>query len=104
MKKIAILGSTGSIGTQSIDVALKHGYKVTALTAHSNWEILEKQARLLNPEKVAVYNEADALKLKTALADTDIKVLAGVDGICECAADTSADTCGMSGEYGCYLR
>lgn len=92
MKKIAILGSTGSIGTQSIDVALKHGYKVTALTAHSNWEILEKQSRLLNPEKVAVYNEADALKLRTALADTDIKVLSGVDGICECAAETSADT------------
>lgn len=92
MKKIAILGSTGSIGTQSIDVALKHGYKVTALTAHSNWEILEKQARLLNPEKIALYNEEEAKKLKTALADTDITVLAGVDGICECAAETSADT------------
>ncbi|MBR5497808.1 MAG: 1-deoxy-D-xylulose-5-phosphate reductoisomerase [Clostridia bacterium] len=92
MKKIAILGSTGSIGTQSIDVALKHGYKVTALTAHSNAGILEEQARLLRPEKVALYNEAEALKLKTSLADTDIKVLSGVEGICECAADTSADT------------
>ena len=92
MKKIAILGSTGSIGTQSIDVALKHGYKVTALTAHSNAGILEEQARLLRPEKVALYNEAEALKLKASLADTDIKVLSGVEGICECAADTSADT------------
>lgn len=92
MKKIAILGSTGSIGTQSIDVALKHGYKVTALTAHSNAKLLEEQARLLCPEKVALYNEKDAEQLKASLADTNIKVLAGVDGICECAAETSADT------------
>ena len=92
MKKIAILGSTGSIGTQSIDVALKHGYKVTALTAHSNADILEAQARLLGPEKVALYDESQAAKLKASLADTDIKVLAGVEGICECAADTDADT------------
>ena len=92
MKKIAILGSTGSIGTQSIDVAQKHGYKVTALTAHSNAKLLEEQARLLNPEKVALYNENEAMNLKTALKDTNIKVLAGVDGICECAAETDADT------------
>ncbi len=92
MKKIAILGSTGSIGTQSIDVAIKHGYKVTALTAHSNSDILEKQARLLNPEKVALYNEKEAENLRTKLADTEIKVLSGVEGICECAAETQADT------------
>ena len=92
MKKIAILGSTGSIGTQSIDVALKHGYKVTALTAHSNAKILEEQARLLRPEKVALYDEARAAELKTSLADTDIQVLSGMDGIIECAAETEADT------------
>lgn len=92
MKKIAILGSTGSIGTQSVDVALKHGYKVTALTAHSNYKLLEEQARLLRPEKVALHDEKGASELKTALADTDIKVLAGMDGIIECAAETSADT------------
>lgn len=92
MKKIAILGSTGSIGTQSIDVAQKHGYKVTALTAHSNAKLLEEQARLLNPEKVALYNENEAINLKTALKDTNIKVLAGIEGICECAAETDADT------------
>lgn len=91
MKKIAILGSTGSIGTQSIDVAQKHGYKVTALTAFSNAKLLEEQARLLKPEKVAIHNESEAVKLKNALADTDIKVLSGIDGICECAAETSAD-------------
>ncbi len=92
MKKIAILGSTGSIGTQSIDVALKHGYKVTALTAHSNSKLLERQARLLKPEKVALCNESEALKLKESLKDMDIKVLSGMDGICECASETQADT------------
>ena len=92
MKKIAILGSTGSIGTQSIDVTLKHGYRVTALTAHSNAKLLEEQARLLNPEKVALYDKKGAADLKTALADTDIKVLSGTEGIIECAAETDADT------------
>lgn len=92
MKKIAILGSTGSIGTQSIDVALKHNYEVTALTAHSNYKLLEQQARQLKPEKVALYDEKGAAELKTAIADTDIQVLSGMDGIIECAADTQADT------------
>ena len=92
MKKIAILGSTGSIGTQSIDVALKHGYKVTALTAHSNAKLLEEQARLMKPDKVALFEEKDAAELKTALSDTDIKVLSGPEGIIECAAETDADT------------
>lgn len=92
MKKIAILGSTGSIGTQSIDVAQKHGYKVTTLTAHSNAKLLEEQARLLNPEMVALYDEEGAKALKHSLKDTDIKVLSGIDGICECAAETDAHT------------
>ena len=91
MKKIAILGSTGSIGTQSIDVAVKHNYKVTALTAHSNAKLLENQARLLKPEKVALLNEQKAVELKTALADTDIKVLSGIEGIIDCAENTDAD-------------
>ncbi len=92
MKTISILGSTGSIGTQSIDVAMKHGYKVAALTAHSNSKLLEEQARLLKPEKTALYNEDAATDLKQRLADTDIKVLSGMEGICECAGDSSADT------------
>ncbi len=92
MKKIAILGSTGSIGTQSVDVALKHGYKVTALTAHSNARLLEEQARLLKPSYVALFDEKAALSLKNSLADTDIKVLSGIDGICECVKETDADT------------
>lgn len=92
MKNIAILGSTGSIGTQSVDVALKRGYKVTALTAYSNAKLLEEQARLLKPYKVALFDEKQASCLKTALKDTDIKVLSGEDGICECAAEEHAET------------
>lgn len=92
MKKIAILGSTGSIGTQSIDVALKQGYKVTALTAYSNAKLLEEQARLLKPHMVALFDNNAASALKQSLSDTDIKVLSGIEGICECAAETDADT------------
>ena len=92
MRKIAILGSTGSIGTQSIDVALKRSYQVTALTAHSNSKLLEEQARLLKPQKVALYDDKEAENLKISLKDTDIKVLSGTEGICECAAETDADT------------
>ena len=92
MKKIAILGSTGSIGTQSIDVAQKHNYKVTALTAHSNAKLLEEQARLLKPQKIALYDKKGAAELKIALADTDVEVLSGEEGIIECAAETDADT------------
>ncbi|MCD7775427.1 MAG: 1-deoxy-D-xylulose-5-phosphate reductoisomerase [Clostridiales bacterium] len=92
MKTIAILGSTGSIGTQSIDVAQKRGYKVAALTAHSNAELLERQARLLKPEKVALYDENAAKDLKIKLRDTNVEVLSGMQGICECAAVSSADT------------
>lgn len=92
MKKIAILGSTGSIGTQSIDVAVKHGYEVAALTAHSNYKLLEQQARQMKPRKVALYDKKGAAALKISLADTDIQVLSGMDGIIECAAETDADT------------
>ncbi len=89
--KIAILGSTGSIGKQSIDVALKRGYEVTALTANSNDVLLEKQARLLKPKSVALKDENKASLLKIALKDTDIKVLGGVEGVCRCAQETGAD-------------
>lgn len=91
-KSISILGSTGSIGTQSIDVALARGWRVAALAADSNVGIIEKQARLLHPEKVALRNEKAAAELKIKLSDTDIKVLSGTEGVCECAGDTSADT------------
>ena len=85
MKKLIILGSTGSIGTQSLEVAERSGYKVTALAAGSNIELLEKQARKFKPSSVAVFNENAAKELTIKLADTDIKVLCGVEGVCEIA-------------------
>lgn len=88
-KIITVLGSTGSIGEQALDVARMHGYRINALTASKNTDIIEKQAREFRPAKVAMADEAAAAELKIRLADTDIRVLSGVDGVCECAADNS---------------
>lgn len=87
MKKIIILGSTGSIGTQALEVARRDGYKVTALAAGSNVELLEAQAREFSPKTVAVFSEKAAQDLKLRLADTDIKVLSGVQGVCAAAEE-----------------
>lgn len=86
MKKLTILGSTGSIGTQALEVARKEGYKIIALAAGSNVELLETQVREFKPKFVAVGNEAAAKVLKIKLSDTDTKVMSGVDGICEIAS------------------
>lgn len=85
MKKLVILGSTGSIGKQAVEVVLREGYRVIGLTADKNVDIIEAQARQLNPEVVALSNEQAAAMLKTRLADTDIKVLSGSKGVCEVA-------------------
>lgn len=86
MKKVAILGSTGSIGTQSVEVCEKHGLEITALAAHSSIELLEKQARKFKPKYVGIYREDKYKELKERLADTEIKVLCGMEGLCEIAA------------------
>lgn len=91
-ENLSILGSTGSIGKQSLDVCRKCGYGVKALTAFSSVDEIEKQAREFKPEKVALVDEKAAADLKIKLADTDIKVLGGMDGVCECAEIQSADT------------
>ncbi len=85
MKTVTVLGSTGSIGTQALEVCDKHGYKVVALAAASNAELLEKQARKFCVKNVALFNESAAKDLKVKLADTDIKVLSGIEGVCEAA-------------------
>ncbi len=92
MKKIAILGSTGSIGKQSLDVVRMRGFSVTALTANSNVDVIEEQAREFKPRFVALHDENAAKDLKIKLADTDIRVLSGLDGICECASLEETDT------------
>lgn len=91
-KSLAILGSTGSIGVQSLDVCRKCGYSVKALTAFSSTDTIEAQAREFRPEVVALVDEKAAADLKIKLADTDIKVLSGVEGVCECASLESTDT------------
>lgn len=90
-KKIALLGSTGSIGVQSLDVCKKAGYEVTALTANTDVKKIEEQTRMFHPKKVAMADEKAASELKIRLADTDALVLGGTGGVCECAAETDAD-------------
>ncbi len=85
MKKLIILGSTGSIGTQALEVCRRDGYAVVALAAGGNIELLEKQAREFKVKAVAVFNTQKANELKIKLKDTDIKVLSGQDGVCEIA-------------------
>ena len=87
MKKIAILGSTGSIGTQALEVISKNkDLKVVSLAAGRNVKLLEKQARKFCPASVAVYDENAAKELEIALKDTGIKVLSGEQGVIEAAA------------------
>lgn len=85
MKKLIILGSTGSIGVQALEVAGRNGYKVTALAAGKNTELLEKQARKFKPDIVAVFDENAANDLKIRLADMPVKVLSGEEGVCAAA-------------------
>lgn len=90
--KLCILGSTGSIGTQALEVARKHNINITALTASVNADRLEEQAREFKPKMVALLDGEAARDLKLRLSDTDVKVLSGIGGICECAREESADT------------
>ena len=85
MKSLVILGSTGSIGTQALEVCRRDGYKVNALAAGGNIELIEKQAREFSVKAVAVFDESKAADLKIKLADTDIKVFGGEYGVCEVA-------------------
>ena len=91
-ENISLLGSTGSIGTQSLDVCRMHGYKVKCLTANSRVDIIEQQAREFKPELVCMMNEKAAEDLKVRLADTGTKVTCGMEGLIECATYPSADT------------
>lgn len=91
MKKIAILGSTGSIGTQTVDILPSIDAEVVALTTNRRINLLEEQARALHPKMVCAFDEAAARDLKVKLADTDIRVLSGMDGLTACAAESDAD-------------
>ena len=82
-KNIAVLGSTGSVGEQTLDVADKFGMHVSAISANSNVKRAEEQARKFKVDAVAMADADAARDLKTRLADTDTKIFAGADGICD---------------------
>lgn len=85
-KTVTVLGSTGSIGTQALEVIEMQGYEVTALTAGVNTDIIEAQIRKFKPKFAAMANEKAAEELKIRVADTETTVLSGMQGVCECAA------------------
>lgn len=89
---ISILGSTGSIGRQTLDVAHLHGIRVAALAANRSVDFLEEQARAFHPKLVAVVDEAAAADLKIRVADTDVRVVGGAEGLIEAATIPEADT------------
>ena len=89
-KKLLLLGSTGSVGTQAADVARARGYSVRAICAKSNVRTVEAQIREFRPAAAAMSDPA--AELRTAVADTDVRIYSGIDGICEMIADSDADT------------
>lgn len=91
-KNLSILGSTGSIGTQSLETARKCGYSVSALSAYSNVDLIEKQIREFKPSVAALVDENAAKELKNRVSDTNTRVLSGLSGVCECASQDGADT------------
>ena len=91
-KRISILGSTGSIGRQTLDVAEKLQIPVAALAASRNVELLEAQCRKFRPELAVLFDEAAAEELKRRLSDMNIKVAGGMEGLLAAALLDSADT------------
>ena len=91
-KILSVLGSTGSIGTQTLDVARQCGFRVAAITANTSIEKLEAQAREFHPALVAVYDENACADLRIRLADTGIRIVSGMDGLIEAATLPEADT------------
>lgn len=92
-KNISVLGSTGSIGTQTLEIARTYPQiKIRAISANSNIALLEQQAREFKPELVAVMDKEKAKELKIKLADTNVRVVSGKSGLSEAAAINSADT------------
>lgn len=87
MKSLIILGSTGSIGKQALEVCEKQGYTVNGLAAGGNIDLLESQARKFKVKTVAVFDQKRVKDLEIKLKDTDIKVLSGAKGVCELATE-----------------
>ncbi len=90
-KTVSILGSTGSIGTQALEVCEKHGLKITALAANSSVKLLAEQTRKFSPEYVCIFNAEKYADLCAELAGTNVKILSGMEGLCEIAALPQTD-------------
>ena len=104
MKKIAILGSTGSIGTQTLEVVRENkDIEVLGLAAGKNIELLEQQIREFHPVCVAVWSEGKAEELKVKIADTDTRVVTGMEGLIEIATLEKAEILEMCIRDRCYL-
>lgn len=92
IKGLSILGSTGSIGTQALEVCDILNIKVVSLVANSNVRVIEEQIRRFKPEVAALYNEKAARELRLAVKDTDTRILEGSDGVLEAVTYSQADT------------
>lgn len=88
---ISVIGSTGSIGTQALSVAKKHNISVKSLAARSSWELLAKQCIETGAKTACVYDEKYAVNLKNALFGYGVRVVSGMEGLCEIAADREID-------------
>ncbi len=88
---ITILGSTGSIGTQALDIARRNHMKIHALAANKNVALLEQQAREFLPKYVCIFDESYYAEMKTRLRELPIEVVAGMEGLCAIAGDTNAE-------------
>ena len=91
MKTINLLGSTGSIGVQTLDVARAHGYKIEALAAFSDVNGIEAQIREFKPKYAALVDEKAANDLKIKVADLDVTVLSGMEGVSFCGAEAQGE-------------
>lgn len=90
-KTVSILGSTGSIGTQALEVIERHGMRVHALAAKKNVQLLALQTRKFRPEKICIFDKDAYPALQDALAGFDVEIVTGMDGLCEIASDKHAD-------------
>ena len=91
MRSLVILGSTGSIGTQALEVAQQAGYRIVGLAAARQVDLLEQQIRQFRPSVAAMFDEQAAADLRTRVADLPVRVLSGMEGLCELAALPEAD-------------